>query len=453
MPLDAPYLKLRESQPFLRQVPQREIILKNILRILTHHEQDFMDALKKDLGRSPLESFLAEIYFTKKEISFVLKHLRAWARPKRTSIPFFHWPSQSSIVPKPKGVVLNISPWNYPLQISLAPTVSAIAAGNSVMIKPSEYAEHTSQLLAQLFNTPDFEGFLHVAPGGPDVADTLLNLKWDHIFFTGGNTIGQKVYERAAKNLTPVTLELGGNNPCVVDHDVPFEAAAEKILLGKCFNAGQTCVAPNVLLVPQETHDEWIKTLSRTLEKFYGPDAKQSPDFGRIIHEKHARQLQSLIPPHAITFGAPDVSSKFIPPTLIPNSSFKDACVQREIFGPILPVIPYASLSELDAHAHLFRESLACYVFSKHAAFVDQIEEMFKPATLGVNDVMKQATNLELPLGGRGPSGFGAYRGHHGFLTFSHLQAQSTRTLYTFDLFKTLPPYKNTFAQLKKWLG
>ena len=420
--------------------------------IVVSRTDDILAALRFDLGRADLESYLSEIHFVKAEIDHVLKHAKRWASPKRVGAPFYHWPSRSYVVAKPKGVVLNLAPWNYPFQISVAPAISALAAGNAVMIKPSEQAPKTAALLGDLFSDPVLASVVSVATGGAKVAEELLQLPWDHVFFTGSRAVGKKVLRATSERLASTTLELSGNNLGVADASADLSTASRRIALGRFMNAGQTCVAPNALLVPASTHDAWIEALSRAIRGFYGEDVSKCPDFGRLISKERVERLEAMIPGRAIRFGTTDPSQRRLAPAIVPHCNLSDEIVREETFGPVLPIVPYESLDDLAKHRESFVHSLACYVFTSDREFARSVEAILEPASLCVNDVLKQSVNLRMPFGGRGRSGHGRYRGEAGFLEMSHLQAQTWRSPKGPDPFAVFPPYKSKLDFFKRWL-
>ncbi|MCB0308674.1 MAG: aldehyde dehydrogenase family protein [Bdellovibrionales bacterium] len=434
-------------------VEDRLNTLSRLESMLKAHRDILVQSVFKDLGRPTIETFLSEIYFTIQEIRHAKRYLRKWSMPKQVKGPLFNWPSKNIVASKPKGVVLIIAPWNYPIQLTLSPAIAALGAGNVVFIKPSEHAPHTSECLKEISLACGLGGRIQWVMGGPDQVDQLLEMKWDHVFFTGSEKIGRKVYEKAAQSLTPVTLELGGRNPCVVDSTAKIEQTVNRVCHGKFFNAGQTCVAPNVLIVPDHLQELYIDKLKATILAWYGKDPALSPDFGRIVNEIHVERIEKLIPEHAIQFGKIDRKAHFVPPMIIPDTKWSDSWIQDEIFGPILPVIPYKKEEDLNAELPKYRHALACYVFSRNDHFINRVESLVRPATMGINDTMKQITTNTMPLGGRGHSGIGRYRGYHGFETFSHFQSISKRYFNRWDLFSLFPPYGKKGEKLLKWLS
>jgi len=409
-------------------------------------------AIASDLGRPYFEAYAFEVGAIK-EIDYVLKHLAKWAKPKRVSVPLEQKPGKAQIVPEPLGVVLIIGPWNYPVQLVLGPLVAAIAAGNCAVLKPSELAPASSQVVAELMKETFDPDFITVAEGGAEVSQSLLEERFDHIFFTGGTAIGKVVMAAAAKHLTPVTLELGGKSPCIVDADVDLAVAARRILWGKFINAGQTCVAPDYLLVDRRVKGALLAQMQTTLKQAYGEDPSQSPDLGRIVSDRHFQRLTALL--HSgttLTGGDTDPSQRYIAPTILDKVSPDAPVMQEEIFGPILPVLEYEQLEEAIAFINRRPKPLALYVFSRRKAVQQQVIEQTSSGGVCINDTIMHIGISDLPFGGVGDSGIGSYHGKAGFDTFSHAKSVLTKPFWL-DLDWRYPPYANKMGLLKKIIG
>ncbi|HDR6289186.1 TPA: aldehyde dehydrogenase [Bacillus cereus] len=394
----------------------RELILSN--------EKEILKGLKDDLNKPEAEAFRTEIKLVLGEIDFTLDNLVSWASPREVETPSSHVGSTSYIYPEPFGVALIIAPWNYPFQLALAPLVGAIAAGNCAVLKPSELTPHTSRILAKIINANFPEEYICVVEGEIETSTALLKEKFDHIFFTGSTMVGKVVAEAAAKNLTPVTLELGGKSPCIVHEDADLEEAATRIIRGKFLNAGQTCVAPDYLLVQRSVKEKLLDKLKEVISNTYGEDISQNLDFPRIINEKHFNRLkQYLDNGNLVTGGKADLSRLFIEPTILDNISWEDPVMQDEIFGPILPVLEYDDVSEI---IHIIVERpkpLALYLFSESEVVQNSILSNISFGGGSINDTLSHMTSHYLPFGGVGESGMGAYHGKGSFDTFSHFKS------------------------------
>ncbi|SEA31225.1 aldehyde dehydrogenase family protein [Microbulbifer marinus] len=403
--------------------------LRQLRSMLSENESRFLQALQRDLHKAPQEGFMTEVSALYGDIDHALKHLKQWARPRRAATPIVAQPAKSYVLPEPLGVVLIIGAWNYPLQLLLSPLVPAIAAGNCAVLKPSELAPATSGLVAELLpRYLDRDAFACVEGAVPETT-ALLEQRWDHILYTGGGRVGKIVMAAAAKHLTPVTLELGGKSPCIVADDADLEVAARRIAWGKFTNAGQTCIAPDYLLCTRATADRLLPAIEKATVAMFGADARQSPDYGRIINSGHAERLANLLDDGELVFGGQvDVDGCFVAPTLLRNVSAEAAVMQEEIFGPVLPVVELDDFSEAEEFVNSREKPLALYVFTKDDATADRILSRCSSGNACVNDCMMFMTAHELPFGGVGASGMGAYHGEHGFRTFSHFKAVMKRS-------------------------
>ncbi|MGC9323756.1 MAG: aldehyde dehydrogenase [Desulfomonilia bacterium] len=427
----------------LRQLRKLHDVLKdNDLRIL--------DALSSDMKKPKLEAYASEISLVLSEITYVAKRLRSWARPKMalTALPLF--PSRCCITKEPFGVVLILSPWNYPFQLALAPLVGALAAGNCAVIKPSEISSATSSVLAEIFENNFDPRCVSVVTGGSDTAQDLLEEKFDYIFFTGSSRVGRRVMEAASRHLTPVTLELGGKSPCIVDSDVHMLYAARRIAWAKFFNAGQTCVAPDYLLVDEKILNGFLDTLKAVVLKFYGTDPSKSPDFARIINDQHFSRLSSYLDQGEIVVGGQtDREQRYIAPTVMRNVPPEAPLMQEEVFGPVLPVLSYSSFPEAIRFVNSRPKPLSLYLFSRDREHHTQVLRETSSGALCINDAVVHFVSHFLPFGGVGESGMGTYHGRASFETFSHTKGVVKNTL-AFDIPLRYVPYRFKL-QLVKW--
>ncbi|MGI1797952.1 aldehyde dehydrogenase [Priestia sp. TRN 1309] len=398
--------------------------LKKLRELVVGHEDDILKAVKADLNKPEMEAKRAEVGLVLSEIDFAVENLAEWAAPKEVETPSTHAGAKSYIYQDPYGLALVIAPWNYPFQLAVSPVVGAIAAGNCVVLKPSELTPHTSSLLAKMFNENFPEEYLTVVEGEVETSTALLKENFDYIFFTGSTMVGKIVAEAAAKHLTPVTLELGGKSPTIVHEDANIEEAAKRIARGKFANAGQTCVAPDYILVQRNVKDELLANLKQVVTNTYGEDVSQNLDFPHVVSEKHFDRLNSFLTNGDIVFGGKtDRSRLFIEPTVLDNISWEDNVMQDEIFGPILPVIVYDEISEVIQAIVKRPKPLALYLFSEDEAIQDHILNSVSFGGGSINDTINHMTSHYLPFGGVGDSGMGAYHGKASFDTFSHAKS------------------------------
>ncbi|MGG0540803.1 aldehyde dehydrogenase [Priestia aryabhattai] len=398
--------------------------LKKLRELVVRHEDDILKAVKADLNKPEMEAKRAEVGLVLSEIDFAVENLAEWAAPKEVETPSTHAGAKSYIYQDPYGLALVIAPWNYPFQLAVSPVVGAIAAGNCVVLKPSELTPHTSSLLAKMFNENFPEEYLTVVEGEVETSTALLKENFDYIFFTGSTMVGKIVAEAAAKHLTPVTLELGGKSPTIVHEDANIEEAAKRIARGKFANAGQTCVAPDYILVQRNVKDELLANLKQVVTNTYGEDVSQNLDFPHVVSEKHFDRLSSFLTNGDIVFGGKtDRSRLFIEPTVLDNILWEDNVMQDEIFGPILPVIVYDEISEVIQAIVKRPKPLALYLFSEDEAVQDHILNSVSFGGGSINDTINHMTSHYLPFGGVGDSGMGAYHGKASFDTFSHAKS------------------------------
>jgi len=413
-------------------------------------EHSLFHALKEDLGKPAFEAYGGETAIVVSEIDHAVKHLRCWAKPKRVRTPLTHFPARCAIHTEPFGVALIIGPWNFPVQLMLAPLVGAMAAGNCALLKPAISTPHTSRLLAKLIRDNFDSAYVSVVEGGAETAQALLAERFDHIFFTGGVATGRLVMAAAAKHLTPVTLELGGKNPCIVDADTDLDITARRIVWGKFFNAGQSCVAVDYLLVDRRVKQELLSRIVACIEGFYGGDPARSPDLARIVSEAHFDRLLALLGRGEIlTGGNSDRASRYIAPTVIDGITGSEPIMEDEIFGPLLPVITYDDLSEAIDFVNARPKPLALYFFSRDKVRQEKVLRETSSGGGCINDTVIHETVTRLPFGGVGDSGMGKYHGKASFATFSH-DRSIVRNNFLIDIFLRYPPYKDHLKWLRR---
>lgn len=398
--------------------------LESLKTLIMKKELEIGQALKADLGKSAFETYVTEIGFILEEINYTLKHIDEWAKVKKVKTPITLFPGKSFIHPEPYGVVMIISPWNYPFQLCLSPFIGAIAAGNRVVVKPSEFAAETSAIIKKILSEIFPEDEVVVVEGGLEETQILLKQKFDYIFFTGSTAVGKVMMKAAAENLTPLTLELGGKSPCLIEESADLDIAAKRVAWGKFLNAGQTCVAPDYVLVPKHLQDEFIHKLKFHLHAFYGEDIKSSPDYPRIVNSKHFDRLKELLIDSKIAIGGElERRENFIGPTIMKNVDWSDKVMEDEIFGPILPILPYENLDEAIKNILNYPKPLAFYVFSEDPQKQQSIIARIPFGGGCVNDTVVHLANPNLPFGGVGTSGLGSYHGQKSFDTFTHYKS------------------------------
>jgi aldehyde dehydrogenase (NAD+) len=422
-------------------------LLKNLV---STHEADFIEALKKDLRKHEFEAYATEIGFVLIELKKAISNVEKWAKPRTVPTPLFHFNGSSFVQPEPYGVTLLISPWNYPFQLLFAPLVGAMAAGNTAVLKPSEFAPATSAMIAKVISENFAPEYIACIEGGIPESKALLEEKFDYIFFTGGTNVGRIVYQEAAKHLTPVTLELGGKSPCIVDRDTNISLTAKRIVWGKFVNAGQTCIAPDYVLVDKSVKDQLVAKIIEYVKKSYGDDAQRSEHYPRIINQQHLKRVAAYIEDGDILFGGKvDESDNYIEPTLLENVSEDAKVMTDEIFGPILPIIEYDNLNEAIAFINKRPKPLALYIFSKDDKKVQKVLSETSAGGVTVNDTLLHIANPHLPFGGVGESGIGAYHGQLSFDVFSHMKSVLRRTFLVDDPVR-YAPYKLKISWLRR---
>lgn len=415
--------------------------LIELQKAIRHFEPEIIESLRADLGKAPQESYMTEIGMVLKEIDFAVKHVNKWFRLKRKPTPLSIFPATSRVIQEPYGSVLIMSPWNYPFQLAMIPLIGAVAAGNCVVLKPSELAPHTANIIETIIKEVFPPQYVSVVQGDASVGEALLNCNFDMIFFTGSPKVGRIVMEHAAKNLTPVVLELGGKSPCIVHKSADMEMAAQRITFGKFLNAGQTCVAPDYVVVNSESKEQFIKYLQIAIEKAFGKKPLYNEELPRIISDHHFTRLLRLMEGEKIAVGGEfDRAKKKIAPTILDDITWESPVMQEEIFGPILPVISYDNYDRLLSRLKRAPSPLAFYIFSEdESAIKDAIHTV--PFGGGcVNDTVMHLVNSHLPFGGIGNSGMGKYHGKYSFDTFSHSKS-IVRKLHYFDLRLRYHPY------------
>ncbi len=436
-----------------RPVEWRVAQLRRLDAMLLERETELLDALAADLAKPEIEGFLTETAFTRAEIAFALANLASWVKPEKVSVPFTQQPAKAQIIREPLGVVLIIGPWNYPVQLVLAPLVAAIAAGNAAVLKPSELAPASSALLARLLPEYLDRECVAVVEGGVPETTALLAERWDHIFYTGNGTVGRVVMEAAAKHLTPVTLELGGKSPAIVDRHANLAVAAKRIAWGKFVNTGQTCVAPDYVLVDREVEQPLLDLLALTVRSFYGNDPRTSPDYGRIVNDRHFSRLAGLLASggEPVVGGDADPSDRYIAPTVLTAVDSDAPIMREEIFGPLLPVLPVDDVDEAIDFVNERDKPLALYVFSDVDSVADRVIASTSAGGVAVNATVLHLAVPGLPFGGVGASGMGAYHGRAGFETFSHRKSVLHRPT-RLDLPVAYPPYSGWKQKLLRRL-
>lgn len=448
--MDCAPLIARQRQHFqtgaTRPLAHRQEQLRRLQAAIESRESPLLEALHADLRKPPIEAYTAEIGFVLSDIRHARKHLPAWMKPQRRSLPLMAWPGRAHVLAEPFGVALIIGPWNYPFQLLFSPLIGAIAAGNCAVLKPSEFAPHTSAFIAKLIAETFPAEYIAVVEGDREISEALLREKFDTIFFTGSTAVGRAVMTAAAKHLTPVTLELGGKCPAIVCADAPLDVTARRIAWGKFMNAGQTCVAPDFVLADRRIRQPLVDALKQAVREFYSDNPQQSPDYGRIINRRHFDRLSA--------FATGDAADLYIPPTILTDASWDAPVMQDEIFGPILPVLEFDSLDEVLAKLRDRPAPLALYLFTNNRAIQERVVAGIRSGGVCINDTVVQIFGKELPFGGVGDSGMGRYHGKASFDCFSQQRAIVQRSM-SFDMRFRYPPTRTSLETLKRayrWL-
>jgi aldehyde dehydrogenase (NAD+) len=434
----------------------RRLQLKSLSNLLENHQQEILKALSQDLGKPATEAFF-EIIAVKQEIKLAQKSLSNWMKTRQINVPVSLKPAQALVQPDPLGCILIIGPWNYPFSLTLQPLVGALAAGNTAVLKPSEHAPNVSNLIKKLIEEYFPPEIVQVFEGDGNIAADLMTRQFDHVFFTGGENIGKKVMEAASKNLTPVTLELGGKSPAVVIDGANLEVTAKRVIWGKSLNAGQTCIAPDHLLVEDKLFDSLISNLINSINDFYGNTPLDSKHLGSIINEKQFNRLNNLLTQakknnQIIYGGDSNEKEKRISPTLIKIDNRNDPLMKEELFGPLLPILSIKNLDQAISDFKLLPKPLALYLFGGGEKEQGKVLSMTSSGGVCFNDVVLQAGIPELPFGGVGTSGMGKYHGKAGFDNFTHYKSVLKRPFWL-DLNFRYPPYKLDLSLLNKLIG
>ncbi|MBH1939511.1 aldehyde dehydrogenase [Mobilitalea sibirica] len=433
-----------------REVSFRKMQLRKLYQAIRNHEADILNALKQDLNKSDFEGYMTEIGMVYDELRFVINKLSRWAKPKRVRTPIAHFISSSKIYSEPYGVVLIIAPWNYPFQLAIEPLIGAIAAGNCAVVKPSNYSPNVSSVIDTILKEAFEASYVSVIQGGREANQNLLEERFDYIFFTGSVAVGKVVMEAAAKHLTPISLELGGKSPCIVDETANLELAAKRIVWGKYLNSGQTCVAPDYLLVHKSIKEELVSRMKKYITSFYGKEPHNNKEYPKIINEKHYRRLLGLVKDsHIVVGGRGNDLTHQIEPTMLDQVNWNSAVMGEEIFGPILPILEFEDLREVVVEINKHPKPLALYFFTN-----DKTHERYvlKHTSYGggcINDTVVHLATSHMPFGGVGESGMGGYHGKASFDTFSHKKSVLKKS-NLIDIPLRYPPYKNHLKLLKK---
>ncbi len=434
-----------------RPVAFRREQLRRLRDALKTHEAALAEALRIDLGKSNIDSFSTETGQVLVEVNHALRHVAGWARPRRVWPSSAQMPGAAFVHPEPRGISLILAPWNYPVQMILSPLVAALAAGNTAVLKPSELAPAASAALAKLVADVFDPRVAVVVEGDARVAQALLEQPIDFIFFTGGTGIGRKVAEAAARRLIPCVLELGGKSPVIVAADADIDGTARRVAWGKFINAGQTCIAPDYALVERSVMPAFIEGLKRYIIAFYGEDPRRSPDYGRIINDRHLSRLSGYLSDGRVVHGGQvDPAGRYLAPTLIEAAPLDSAVMREEIFGPILPIVPVDDIDEAIRFVNARPKPLALYVFSRSRAQQERVLGGTQSGGACVNDTLVQISSPHLPFGGVGPSGYGSYHGRYGFDAFSH-QRSVVRRGFGFDIPIRFAPMRDGYLRILRW--
>ena len=439
---------------FKNDINYRRQSLIKLLNAIKIHEDDIIKALYDDFKKPAFETVLTETNYVISEVTATIKNIYKWAKPEMVLPSLLNFPSTDYIYKEPYGKVLIIAPWNYPFQLALCPLIAAVAAGNQVLLKPSELTPNTSRIISKIIEETFTQNHVKCIEGGVEIAQQLLAQRWDYIFFTGSVAVGKLVAKAAAENLTPITLELGGKNPCIIDETANLKLAAKRIVWGKFINAGQTCIAPDYLLVSEKIKSNFTELLKVEITKAYGENPELSPDFARIIDKKNWERLSKMLGNETIIFGGKtNEADYYFAPTLLDEPTLESLIMQDEIFGPILPLLSYGNDADLHRIMSRYEKPLSLYVFTKNKAFAKKIIQENSFGGGCVNDTIMHIVNNRLPFGGVGHSGIGAYHGRKSFAVFSHHKSIVKKANWL-DLPMRYAPYKNklkTIRKLLKW--
>ena len=433
-------------------IKYRKESLKKLLDVITQNEEAIITALYNDFKKPAFEAVLTETNYVIGDLKKTIKNINSWAKPKKVWSSLLNFPSSDYIYSEPYGNVLILSPWNYPFQLALCPLVAAVAAGNKVTLKPSELTPHTSAIISKIISETFPVKDVVVVTGDATIAANLLKKRWDYIFFTGSVGVGKIVAKAAAENLTPVTLELGGKSPCIVDETANLELSARRIVWGKIINAGQTCVAPDYILVHHKMKDTFVKFLIQEIEKALGPNPEESPDYARIINLKNWQRQLSLLENQTVLYGGQATQdSLYLSPTLLDEPKMDSLVMKEEIFGPILPILSYQSEDDIDKIISSFDKPLSLYLFSENKFFINTVLKKYSFGGGCINDTVIHLVNNNLPFGGVGNSGMGAYHGKLSFDIFSHKKSIVKRGTWL-DIPLRYAPYGDKLKAIRKLL-
>ena len=432
-------------------VSTRISALRRLYDAISKHEKEINEALRKDLGKSGFESYMCETGMVLEELSYMLKHTPHFAREKRVRTPLAQFHSRSCQKPSPYGVTLIMSPWNYPFMLTLSPLADALAAGNTAVVKPSAYSPHTSDVILRILSQCFEPKYVAVVTGGRAENTCLLREHFDYIFFTGSQTVGKEVMRNAAEHLTPVTLELGGKSPCIVDQTANIKLAAKRIVFGKYLNCGQTCVAPDYIYCHRSVKDKLVSEVKKQIQKQYGKQPLSNPDYGKIINEKHFDRILGLIDKKKVVHGgSSDRKALRIEPTVLDNVTFSDAVMQEEIFGPVMPILVFDSLDEVIRNVNAMPHPLALYLFTSDNAAAKKVTSRCGFGGGCINDTIIHLATTEMGFGGFGESGMGAYHGKIGFDTFSHYKSIVDKKTWI-DLPMRYQPYRKMHEKMVRF--
>ncbi len=451
--MDIPKLVSAQKQFFASQqtkdISFRKNALRKLQRELFKREDDIVQALYNDFKKSEYEAIMTETSIVYSELKMAIKNIEKWNKPKKVLPSLLNFPSSAKIYSEPYGTVLIIAPWNYPFQLAISPLIGAIAAGNTVVLKPSELTPHTSAILNEIIEAVFDENHVAVVEGGVPVAQELLTLRWDYIFFTGSVNVGRIVAKAAAEFITPVTLELGGKSPCIVDDTASIKLAAKRIVWGKFINGGQTCIAPDYILIHKTQKDAFVSAMKEEITLAYGDDPEQSSDFPRIVNTRNFERLAIMLENENILIGGKtNKDDCYIAPTLIDEPSLDSEVMKGEIFGPILPIISYETEEDIAKIIGKYDKPLAFYIFSDRNNFAKKLIHQYSFGGGTINDTTVHFANHRLPFGGVGESGIGGYHGKQTFYTFSHKKGIVSRGTWL-DVPTRYAPYKGKLKQLK----
>ncbi|OME81448.1 aldehyde dehydrogenase [Paenibacillus sp. FSL A5-0031] len=448
-----------EQKTFFEQGQTKELHfrlnqLQRLLQAIQRHEQEIVEALYQDLRKSELETHMTEIIIVTNSIRHVMKHLKKWMKPQKVKTPIYLFPSSSRIMKEPYGTALIIGPFNYPFQLVIEPLIGAIAAGNCAILKPSESSPHVSALISKIINETFDPTYIKVIEGEKETTSLLIHAQVDYIFFTGSIAVGKIVMEAAAKNLVPVTLELGGKSPVIVDSSANLEIAAKRIIWGKLMNTGQTCISPDYVLAHQDIKEKLVAKMKEVIQSFYGSSIQSNKDYGRIINQRQFDRLASILEQDKSSIvygGGTDREDLFIEPTILDGVSWDSAAMSEELFGPLLPVMEYQDMHEAIRMINAHPKPLSLYLFTENKALEDEVMSRVSFGGGCINDTIMHVSNPYLPFGGVGSSGVGAYHGKYSFDLFSH-QKSILKKSTKFELGLVFPPYAGKLKNIKKLL-